>query len=257
MGPDGPAPHNRLLLDDAVGAAGLARRNGRCDPRLMFERFTPEARAVMREAQDEAKRLGHGQIGVEHLLLGMLDDDDGAGLVLRELGLTAGGVRARVGELVARSEEPLPSHGQLPLAAKTKKVLELALREALSRGQNDITPQIVLLGIAHEDDGTAAQILREAGLRGQDVREAVIRRLAEREPPPPSPDVGRVLVTAAARARDDGRAVVDLRDVLSAMSTDWAAASLLAELGIRADDLKSAPGRATDSEKPSDGSAPG
>src|SRR5439155_5567612 len=109
------------------GAAKAAPFFYRCG---IFERFTERARQVGVLAQDEARALKHNYIGTEHLLLGLLREEEGlAARVLESLDITVDEVRAKVIEIVGEGEEV--TTGQIPFAPRAKKVLELALREAL------------------------------------------------------------------------------------------------------------------------------
>ena len=97
----------------------------------MFERFTERARQVVVLAQEEARILKHNYIGTEHILLGLLREEEGlAARVLESLDITVERVRAQVVRIVGSGEEV--TSGQIPFTPRAKKVLELALREALS-----------------------------------------------------------------------------------------------------------------------------
>ena len=99
----------------------------------MFERFTERARQVVVLAQEEARTLKHNYIGTEHILLGLLREEEGlAARVLESLDITVERVRAQVVRIVGSGEEV--TSGQIPFTPRAKKVLELALREALSLG---------------------------------------------------------------------------------------------------------------------------
>src|ERR1700751_5265105 len=103
----------------------------------MFERFTEPARQVVALAQEEARTLKHNYIGTEHILLGLLREEEGlAARVLESLEITVERVRAQVVRIVGSGEEV--TSGQIPFTPRAKKVLELALREALSLGHNYI-----------------------------------------------------------------------------------------------------------------------
>src|SRR6478609_3993660 len=103
----------------------------------MFERFTDKARHTVVLAQEEARLLGHGHIGTEHLLLGLLHEGEGVGAIaLRRLGIGLEGVREDVEGLIGRADDSPPGH--IPFTPRAKKVLELSLREALSLGHNYI-----------------------------------------------------------------------------------------------------------------------
>ena len=101
----------------------------------MFERFTERARHVVVLAQEEARILKHNYIGTEHILLGLLREEEGLGArVLDALNITVEPVRAQVVRIVGSGEEA--TSGQIPFTPRTKKVLEMAPREALSFGHN-------------------------------------------------------------------------------------------------------------------------
>jgi ATP-dependent Clp protease ATP-binding subunit ClpC len=150
----------------------------------VFERFTERARQVPVLAQDEARSLGHNYIGTEHLLIGLLREEDGlAARVLQTLGVTLDEVRERVVAIVERGEErPV---GQMPFTPRAKKVLELSLREALSMGHNHIGTEHILLGLVHEGSGVAARILSDMGVDAEAIRREVVTVLGGPDPPGP------------------------------------------------------------------------
>jgi ATP-dependent Clp protease ATP-binding subunit ClpC len=144
----------------------------------MFERFTERARKVVVYAQDEARILGHNYIGTEHLLLGLLREEDGvAARVLESLHVTLDGVREQVARIVGRGEEP--DTGQIPFTPRAKKALELALREAISHGHNWIGTEHIFLALVREGQGVAMQVLLEFGVTAEVAREAVARELPQ------------------------------------------------------------------------------
>ena len=143
----------------------------------MFERFTERARQVVVLAQEEAKNLHHNYIGTEHLLLGLLREADGvAARVLGSLEVTLEEVRGEVTRIVGEGEHE--SQGQIPFTPRAKKVLELALREALSLGHNYIGTEHILLGLARESEGVAARILADLDVDLERVRQEVMRVLS-------------------------------------------------------------------------------
>ena len=143
----------------------------------MFERFTERARQSVVLAQEEARALKHNYIGTEHILLGLLREEEGlAARVLESLHFTVEEVRAQVTQIVGRGDEI--AVGQIPFTPRAKKVLELSLREALSLGHNWIGTEHVLLGLVHVDDGVASRILLDLGVTAEAAREAVIRQLS-------------------------------------------------------------------------------
>jgi ATP-dependent Clp protease ATP-binding subunit ClpC len=144
----------------------------------MFERFTDRARRVVVLAQEEARTLGHDQVGTEHVLLGLLDEGEGlAAKVLESLGIGSEAVRQRVAEIVGRGEQA-PS-GHIRFTEQTKDVLKLSLNEALQLGHNYIGTEHILLGLLREREGVAARVLTGLGADVQRARTEVIRILDE------------------------------------------------------------------------------
>jgi ATP-dependent Clp protease ATP-binding subunit ClpA len=149
----------------------------------MFERFTAYARRAVVTAQEEARELNHNYIGTEHILLALLrrpeglpNQDDGiAPAILEEFGMSRDGVREEVIAKVGTGKGKAKS-GHIPFTPRAKKVLELALREALQLHHNYIGTEHLLLGLIREDEGVAVQIMREhADLLA--LRVAVLDRL--------------------------------------------------------------------------------
>ena len=127
-------------------------------------------------AQVEARELKHNYIGTEHLLLGLLREEEGVGSrVIESLGVTLEGVRGQVARIVGEGDEV--TSGQIPFTPRAKKVLELALREALSLGHNYIGTEHLLLGLVREDEGVGSRILLDFGADADTIRDAVVRTL--------------------------------------------------------------------------------
>ena len=146
----------------------------------MFERFTERARQVVVLAQEEARELKHGYIGTEHVLLGLLRESEGlAAEALRAFGLTLQRAREQVVADVGMGEQPSP--GQLPFTPRAKKVLELALREALSLRDNFIGTEHILLGLIREPEGVAAKVLSDTNIDADGLRHKVLE-LVSTEP---------------------------------------------------------------------------
>jgi ATP-dependent Clp protease ATP-binding subunit ClpC len=143
----------------------------------VFERFTERARQVVVLAQDEARALKHNYIGTEHLLLGLLREEEGlAARVLESFDITVEEVREQVKRLVGQGDEEIGT-GQIPFTPRAKKVLELALSEALSLGHNYIGTEHVLLGVVRENQGVAARILLDFDADAETIRNEIIRML--------------------------------------------------------------------------------
>jgi ATP-dependent Clp protease ATP-binding subunit ClpA len=142
--------------------------------RLIFERFTERARQVVVLAQDSARQLSHNYIGTEHLLLGLLREEEGVGArVLRSLNVTFEEVWAQVARIIGQGDEVVT--GQIPFTPRAKKVLELSLREALALGHNHIGTEHILLGLVRENEGVAARILLDFDADAETLREEILR----------------------------------------------------------------------------------
>jgi ATP-dependent Clp protease ATP-binding subunit ClpC len=145
----------------------------------VFERFTERARQVVVLAQDEARVLKHNYIGTEHLLLGVLREEEGLGArVLEGLDVTLEEVRSQVARIIGPGDEP--ASGQIPFTPRAKKVLEYSLREARSLGSNYIGTEHILLGIARENEGVAARILLDFDVDADTIRSAFMHALGGR-----------------------------------------------------------------------------
>ena len=148
----------------------------------MFEHFTERARHVVVLAQEETRTLKHDYVGTEHLLLGLLREERGvAARVLESLGVTVERVREQIVRLVGQGEEV--TSGQIPFTPRTKRVLELAIRESGSLGRDEVDTEHVLLGLVRENGGVAARILLDFNASAEKVRDEVVRTLTD-EPAP-------------------------------------------------------------------------
>jgi ATP-dependent Clp protease ATP-binding subunit ClpC len=144
----------------------------------VFERFTERAKQVVVLAQEEARALKHNYIGTEHILLGLLREEEGlAARVLESLDVTVEEVRAQVARIIGPGDEPIVS-GQIPFTPRAKKVLELSLREALSLKHNYIGTEHILLGLVRENEGVAARILLDFGADAEKIRNEIMRVLS-------------------------------------------------------------------------------
>jgi ATP-dependent Clp protease ATP-binding subunit ClpA len=146
----------------------------------VFERFTEGARQVVVLAQDEARSLKHNYIGTEHILLGLLREEEGlAARVLESLDITVEEVRAQVARIVGQGDEV--TTGQIPFTPRAKKVLELSLREARGLGHDYIGTEHILLGLARENSGVGPRILLDFDVDARKIQTEVIRMLSRPE----------------------------------------------------------------------------
>jgi ATP-dependent Clp protease ATP-binding subunit ClpC len=153
---------------------------------VMFERFTDRAKRAVVLAQEEARILNHNTIGTEHLLLGLIHEGDGAAAKsIAALGVSLEDVRRQVEEIIGLGSQAPGGH--MPFTPRAKKVLELALREALQLGHNYIGTEHILLGLVREGEGVAAQVLIRLGADLNRLRAQVIQLLSG-HPSAPVPD---------------------------------------------------------------------
>ncbi|MCA8980687.1 MAG: ATP-dependent Clp protease ATP-binding subunit [Planctomycetes bacterium] len=140
----------------------------------MFDRFTDRAKKVMNLARQEAQRFNHEYLGTEHILLGLVQEGSGvAANVLKQMGIDLSKIRDEV-EKIVKTGPSMVTMGQLPFTPRAKKVLELSLEEASNLGHNYIGTEHLLLGLIKENEGIAAQVLMNLGVKLEDVREEVL-----------------------------------------------------------------------------------
>jgi ATP-dependent Clp protease ATP-binding subunit ClpA len=168
----------------------------------MFDRFTDRARMVMGLARQEAQRFNHDYIGVEHVLLGLVDEGCGvAADVLKNLDVDPKRVRREV-EKHMTPGTTMVTMGLLPFTPRARKMLELALEEASGLGHNYIGTEHLLLGLVREEKGIAAQVLRTLNLRLEDVREEISELLGQDDEGEEPVDTAGPLTTRARHAME-------------------------------------------------------
>ena len=135
-----------------------------------FERFSEGARKVLTKAQEEAKRLGHSYIDTEHILLGIVDEEAGvAAKVLTNLGVPLAKVRAAVEFVVGKGERR--TAGEISLAPRAKRAIEIAVDEARRLNSNYIGSEHLLLGLLGGKEGVACNVLENFGITLERARE--------------------------------------------------------------------------------------
>jgi ATP-dependent Clp protease ATP-binding subunit ClpC len=158
----------------------------------MFERFTERARRVVVLAQEEARALSHNYIGTEHILLGLIHENEGvAAKSLESIGISLDVVRTQVEEIIG--EGRITPSGQIPFTPRAKKVLELSMRESIQLGHNYIGTEHILLGLIREGEGLGAQVLVKLGADLNRVRQQVIEMLSRHQ----GSEESDILATAA------------------------------------------------------------
>jgi hypothetical protein len=226
-----------------------------------FERFTERAKKTLSLAQQEAERSGHSYIGTEHLLLGLLGDEDGLAYhVLSNLGVETPTVRQAIENVLARDERIVVQ--QIIPTSRVKKVIEISFEEARRNGHNYVGTEHLLLGLLIEGEGIAAHVLQDLGVTLDSARSEIERLLTAGHSPeqtaaprpratqvvaaaelPLGPDLADLLRFASVLARAEGEAMVGL-DHLQRATADPAVQSLL-QLAARARQAAAAKEEAT------------
>jgi len=146
---------------------------------MMFGRFTERAQKVLALAQEEAVRLGHKNIGTEHILLGLIREGEGiAAKALQALGLGLDKIQGEVESLIGRGGEHPSNINYTPRA---KKVIELSMDEARKLGHTYVGTEHILLGLIREGEGVAARVLNNLGVSLNKARQQVLQLLGSNE----------------------------------------------------------------------------
>ena len=148
---------------------------------MFYNRFSERAQRAILIAQEEAKRLNHDYVGTEHVLLGLVALNEGvAAQVLANLTVDLKRVRAEIEKIVGTGDNMMQL-GEIPFTPRAKKVLELAVEEAQKMGHTYVGTEHILLGLIREEEGVAARVLENLGVRMEVVREEVLNLLGEAE----------------------------------------------------------------------------
>ncbi|MGM8365536.1 ATP-dependent protease ATP-binding subunit ClpC [Virgibacillus sp. W0181] len=146
---------------------------------MMFGRFTERAQKVLALSQEEAVRLGHNNIGTEHILLGLVREGDGiAAKALQALGLEIKKIQEEVENLIGKGKQPMQTIHYTPRA---KKVVELSQDEARKLGHSYVGTEHILLGLIREGEGVAARVLSNLDISLNKARQQVLQLLGTNE----------------------------------------------------------------------------
>ncbi|NEU32434.1 ATP-dependent Clp protease ATP-binding subunit [bacterium LRH843] len=146
---------------------------------MMFGRFTERAQKVLALAQEEAVRLGHNNIGTEHILLGLIREGEGiAAKALIALNLGPDKIQQEVESLIGKGQEGSKTIHYTPRA---KKVIELSMDEARKLGHSYVGTEHILLGLIREGEGVAARVLNNLGVSLNKARQQVLQLLGSNE----------------------------------------------------------------------------
>jgi ATP-dependent Clp protease ATP-binding subunit ClpA len=239
-----------------------------------FERFTDRAKKVLTLAQDEAEAAGQRYIGTEHLLLGLLREEEGvARKALDSLGAWYEPVRDAI-----QAELDTPRKGGIQRiipTSRVKKVIELAFEECRRQGHANVGTGHLLLGLLIEGEGVAAQVLVGMGVTLERAREEIDRLFvagvtepATEDQPRPrpagpvamSPDLRELLGRAQVRAAQAGSSTVGLDHLLEAVAAsagleavarllDWRGTAAKKEQAIAAQQFEAAAGHRADEKR--------
>lgn len=147
----------------------------------MFGRFTEKAEKSIAYSQESAMVMGHSYVGTEHLLLGLIKEGTGvAARVLESQGVTEARITEEIDKLIGKGEEL--EKQPLGFTPRTKRVFELAFKEARKIGQNYIGTEHILLGIMKEGESVAVRILINLGVDPQKMFNEIVRMLNEETP---------------------------------------------------------------------------
>jgi ATP-dependent Clp protease ATP-binding subunit ClpC len=194
----------------------IRKATARKKPEGRFQRFTDRARRAVYLATEEAQLLRHGHVGTEHLLLGLVFEDEGlAAKALESLGMSLAEVRHQVIAITGHGQHASPPH--IPFTPQAKRVLELSLREALSLGHNYVGTEHLLLALLREERGIGARVLVGLGASHDQVREEATLEAEDFEAAKALRDRERELLAEKMRLE---RQREGARDVLQAVLTE-------------------------------------
>jgi ATP-dependent Clp protease ATP-binding subunit ClpA len=220
----GATPGPPSGLPPAAGPAFSGRR---------FDKFTERAKRVLVLAQEEARGFSHNYIGTEHLLLGLIREEEGiAAHVLRHLGVEITKARSALELIIGRGDRL--AVGQISITPRVKRVFDLAVDEAKRLGHNHIGTEHLLLGLVREGEGIATGILESMGLSTERLRAQMIQAMAspEARAGEPAPAARNNVLTC--RVDDRDLAAIDTLLEAGVRTTRSEAASWLIHAGIAA-----------------------
>ncbi|WP_017186389.1 ATP-dependent protease ATP-binding subunit ClpC [Alkalibacillus haloalkaliphilus] len=146
---------------------------------MMFGRFTERAQKVLALSQEEAVRLGHNNIGTEHILLGLIKEGDGiAAKALKSLNVTVEQIQEEVEQLIGTGQSNQQTIHYTPRA---KKVIELSMDEARKLNHSYVGTEHILLGLIREGEGVAARVFNNLGVSLNKARQQVLQLLGSNE----------------------------------------------------------------------------
>jgi ATP-dependent Clp protease ATP-binding subunit ClpC len=148
----------------------------------MFEHYSEHAQSVIERARQEAQKLRHDHIGTEHILLGLIEVKDGcAARVLKHRNIDLPHAREQVKKLVTYGSGPEDgNYEKLPFTKHSISAINDALTEARQLKHATVGSEHILLGLLYENEGIAAQVLRNLGFKLEDIRKDVLHFLSKK-----------------------------------------------------------------------------
>ena len=150
---------------------------------MMFNKFTERAQKILVYAQEEAEKLKHGYVGTEHMLLGILKEEEGVcKKSLNDMKISSEGVKKLVVEYEGEGDVEM-RRNEIPLTPRTKRLLELSLLEARNLNHNYISPEHILLALIREEEGVAYTILANLGADFNKLRNDILNNWCSEDTP--------------------------------------------------------------------------
>jgi hypothetical protein len=170
--------HSWSEISNALGVSKQAAHKRFTFDAPSFERFTERARRVVSGSETEARNLGHGFVGTEHILLALFEVADSLAIkVLDEIGISKSMVAEHVAEIITRATPA--GEAKLPFTPRAKAVLRNAVEVALQLGHNYVGTEHILLGLFGDEDAVAAKVLRDLRASYDLVRDRTVELLAD------------------------------------------------------------------------------
>ncbi len=148
---------------------------------MLFSNFTERARIAISEAHDIACLLGHGYIGSEHIVAGLIKEGSGvASQILESKDVTYEKVMAKIEEVMGK-KEAIPQNTEIGLTPRTKRILQLSATEARAMGNNYIGTEHILMALLRDGESVGTRILHDLGINPRDTYTAIVEAMLEED----------------------------------------------------------------------------
>lgn len=170
---------------------------------MSHERFTENARKVIQLANIEAQRLNHEYIGTEHILLGILKHGEcEAYRILQALNMNLTRIQLEVEKFVQSGPEKVMI-GKLPQTPRAKKVIELAIEQALALNDTEVGTEHLLIGLIAEKEGVANSVLTNLGLTIDQIKSELEKAKGNGDAGNPSDTLSSKAILSSTALPDD------------------------------------------------------